>query len=164
MLLLLAEAEVEAGSIATAMAIVNEIRTRAGMRAQGPGTDRPSTAVPIDDPSITWADYRIGLYPAVLPQAEARQAVRFERRLELAMEGQRFFDLRRWALADQNIFPNTLNGYVNGVAGGAEENRRPYLLAAEPIVAKHLLYPIPAIQIQLSRVGEQSMLTQNPGW
>src|SRR5687767_8217387 len=164
MLLLLAEAEVEAGSIANAIAIVNEIRTRAGARAQGPGTDRPSMAVPIDDPSITWADYRIGLYPTTLNQNDARTAVRYERRLELAMEGQRFFDLRRWAVADQNIFFNTINGYVNNIAGGAEENRRPYLTAAEAVVAKHLLFPIPAIQIQLSQVGGTPMLTQNPGW
>jgi hypothetical protein len=166
MLLLLAEAEVEAGSTVNAMNIVNEIRTRAGQRAQGPGTDRANTAVPIDDPSITWADYRIGLYPTNLNQADARTAVRYERRLELAMEGQRFFDLRRWGVDDQNVFLNTINGYVNGIAGGAEESdaRRPYLKAAEPVAAKHLLFPIPAIQIQLSRVGEQPMLTQNPGW
>ena len=164
MLLLLAEAEVEAGSTVNAMNIVNEIRTRAGQRAQGPGTDRATTAVPIDDPSITWADYRIGLYPTNLSQAQARTAVRYERRLELAMEGQRFFDLRRWAIADQNTFLNTINGYVNGIAGGAEEVRRPYLTSAEPVAAKHLLYPIPAIQIQLSRVGGTPMLTQNPGW
>src|SRR5688500_5560090 len=164
MLLLLAEAEVEAGSIANAIAIVNEIRTRAGARAQGPGTDRPSMAVPIDDPSITWADYRIGLYPTTLNQNDARTAVRYERRLELAMEGQRFFDLRRWAVADQNLFFNTINGYVNNIAGGAEKNRRPYLTAAEPVVAKHLLFPIPAIQIQLSQVGGTPLLTQKPGW
>jgi hypothetical protein len=164
MLLLLAEAEVEAGVIGNALAIVNEIRARAGMRAQGPGTDRATTAVPIDDPSITWADYRIGLYPSFPSQDYARQAVRYERRLELAMEGQRFFDLRRWAATDLNIFLNTINGYVAGIAGGAERTRRPYLTSAEAVAAKHLLYPIPAIQIQLSRIGETSALTQNPGW
>src|SRR2546430_4003381 len=39
--------------------------------------------------------YSVGLYPAFASQAAARDAVRNERRLELAMEGQRFFDLRR---------------------------------------------------------------------
>jgi hypothetical protein len=53
---------------------------------------------------------------------------------------------------------------VNNIAGGAEKNRRPYLTAAEAVVAKHLLFPIPAIQIQLSQVGGTPMLTQNPGW
>ena len=38
------------------------------------------------------------------------------------MEGQRFFDLRRWDIAD-----DVLNGYLNGVAVGREETRRLYL-------------------------------------
>ena len=95
MLLLLAEAEVEAGSLENARTIVNEIRTRAGVKAQGPGTDRASIAVPINDPTITWAKYQICLYTTPFAsQADARTKVRAERRLELAMEGQRFFDLQ----------------------------------------------------------------------
>jgi len=31
-------------------------------------------------------------------------------------------------------------------------------------VARHSLYPIPAVQIELSKVGDTPMLTQNPGW
>ena len=70
-------------------------------------------AVPINDPSITWATYRIGPYTTPFAdQASARIAVRNERRLELAMEGQRFFDLRRWGIAEP-----TLNAYINGVGG-----------------------------------------------
>jgi len=155
MLLLLAEAEVEAGSLENARTIVNQIRTRAAARAQGPGTDRASIAVPINDPSITWASYRIGLYAAPFAsQAAARAAVRTERRLELAMEGQRFFDLRRWGVADQ-----VLNAYLT-----VEKSRRLYLGAAEPVGARHALFPIPAIQIELSKVSGEDRLTQNPGW
>ena len=154
MLLLLAEAEVEAGSIANAISIVNEIRTRAGQRAQGPGTSAANMAVPINDPSITWADYEIGLYPAGLSQAQAREAVRTERRLELGMEGQRFFDLRRWGTAVA-----VLNEYV-----AEERTRRAHLIAAEAFSAKHALYPIPAIQLELSKVGGQCTLQQNQGW
>ncbi|MEJ2504476.1 MAG: RagB/SusD family nutrient uptake outer membrane protein, partial [Gemmatimonadota bacterium] len=86
LLLLLAEAEVEAGDPEVARQIVNEIRTRAGQVAQGPVDNM---VVPIDDPSITWANYQIGTYPAgsFNDQAFARSAVRYERRLELAMEG-----------------------------------------------------------------------------
>jgi hypothetical protein len=159
MLLLLAEAEVEAGSLENARTIVNQIRARAGQRAQGTGVDRATIAVPINDPSITWANYRIGQYPAFASQAAARTAVRFERRLELALEGQRFFDLKRW-----NIAEATINAYMNGVAGGSEKSRRLYLAAAEPFTSRHLLYPIPAIQIELSRVEGEDRLTQNPGW
>jgi len=158
-LLLLAEAEVEAGVLDNARTIVNEIRARAGVRVQGPGTNRATIAVPINDPSITWAVYRVGLYPSFPSQAYARDAVRFERRVELAMEGQRFFDLRRWGIAEA-----TLNAYLNGQAGGAEETRRPHLAAAELFIARHRYYPIPTIQIELSKVGAESRLTQNPGW
>jgi hypothetical protein len=160
LLLLLAEAEVEAGSMENARTIVNEIRARAGVAAQGPGTDRATIAVPIDDPSITWADYRIGLYTTPwTDQAFARQAVRYERRLELAMEGQRFFDLRRWGTADVVI-----NGYLDGVGGGDERTRRLHLADAEMFTARHFLFPIPDLQLELSRVGGVEMLQQNTGW
>jgi hypothetical protein len=159
MLLLLAEALVETNNLPGAMAIVNEIRTRAGVTAQGPGADRASIAVPINSPSITWALYRVGLYTSFPSQAYAREAVRAERRLELAMEGQRLYDLRRWGIA-----ATTLNGYVNGIGGGAERTRRLYLAAAEAFAAKHNLYPIPQVQIDLSKVSGQETLTQNTGW
>jgi hypothetical protein len=164
MLLLLAEAEVEAGLLTNALTIVNEIRARAGVAAQGPGRaggapSRAEIAKPINDPSITWADYEIGLYPAFADQATARTAVRNERRLELAMEGQRFFDLRRWGIADQ-----VLNAHLTGVAGGAENTRRPHLANSEVFAARHRWFPIPAIQIELSRVDGTPRLTQNTGW
>ena len=93
--------------------------------------------MPINDPSIKWATYSVGLYPAFASQAAARDAVRNERRLELAMEGQRFFDLRRWGIADV-----TLNAYINGVGGRAEKTARTYLAAAEAFAAAyfHPLY------------------------
>ena len=155
MLLLLAEAEVEAGSLENAREIVNEIRTRASVRAQGPGVDRATIAVPINDPSITWATYRIGTYTTPwTSQADARTRVRAERRLELAMEGQRFFDLRRWGIAEA-----TLNAYLQ-----VEKTRRLYLTSAETYAARHRYYPIPPIQIELSKANGQTTLTQNTGW
>lgn len=159
-LLLQAEAEVEVGSLEAARTIVNQIRTRAGAKVQGPGTSAATIAVPINDPSITWANYKIGLYTTPFAdQGSARTAVRTERRLELAMEGQRFFDLQRWGQVDQ-----VLPAYVNGVGGGAEKNRRLYLGNAAPITARNYLYPIPSLQIDLSKGGAGGGLTQNPGW
>jgi hypothetical protein len=154
LLLLLAEAEVEAGSLDNARLIVNQIRTRAGVAAQGPGTDEATIAVPIDDPRITWADYRIGLYPSFPSQEYARSAVRYERRLELAMEGQRFFDLRRWGIA-----PEVLNDFI-----AVELTRRAHLAAADVVTDRHQVYPIPLVQIELSRVGGENRLQQNSGW
>jgi hypothetical protein len=155
LLLLLAEAEVEVGNLENARQIVNQIRTRAGVVAQGRGTDVATLAVPINDPSITWANYRIGLYTA--PWADqnfARAAVRHERRLELAMEGHRFFDLRRWGIAAQ-----VLTDYL-----AVERNRRSYLVGAAAFTDRHQRWPIPFIQIELSRVGGEDRLQQNSGW
>lgn len=161
LLLLLAEADVETGDLEGARTIVNQIRTRASVAAQGPGTDASTIAVGIHDPGITWANYQIGLYPSFPDQAYARNAVRYERRLELAMEGQRLFDLRRWGIADV-----TLNSYINGVGGGAEKSasRRLYKAGAEAFAAKHAWYPIPPIQIELSKVAGATTLKQNTGW
>jgi starch-binding outer membrane protein, SusD/RagB family len=157
LLLLLAEAEVEAGSLENARNIVNRIRARAGVAAQGPGGDAASIAVPIDDPAITWANYSVGEYTQPwADQALARNAVRYERRLELAMEGQRLFDLRRWGVA-----PAVLNDYL-AVEGTTA--RRAYLTGAAPVASRHNVYPIPSIQIELSRVGGELRLQQNPGW
>ncbi|MGH7447328.1 MAG: RagB/SusD family nutrient uptake outer membrane protein [Longimicrobiales bacterium] len=156
LLLLLAEAEVEAGSLDNARQIVNQIRTRAGVVAQGPGTSAANMAVPINDPSITWATYRIGTYPSFPSQAYARAAVRYERRLELAMEGHRLFDLRRWGTAH---LTEVLNSYIQ-----VERNRRPHLTAADVVADKHQTFPIPNVQIELSRVGGEDRLVQNTGW
>jgi starch-binding outer membrane protein, SusD/RagB family len=155
LLLMIAEAEVEVGSLENARTIVNQIRARAGQRAQGPGTTIANMAVPLNDPSITWATYRIGQYNTPWTNRDvARQAVRLERRLELAFEGQRLFDLQRW-----NEHAPVLNNYI-----AVEKNRRPHLQAAIQVADRHLAYPIPPTQIDLSRVGGEERLTQNPGW
>lgn len=177
MLLLLAEAEAETGDLSDSRAIVNQIRARAGVMVQGcgKGSDVKTQsdlvakypqcgsdsrlAVPLGDPSVTWANYKVGQYASFPSQQFARDAIRAERRLELAMEGQRFFDLRRWGIADV-----TLNAYINGVGGGAEKDRRLYKRGAEAFAARHRWYPIPAIQIELSRVAGEDRLAQNPGW
>ena len=177
LLLLLAEAEVERGTLANALTIVNQIRARAGQVAQGcgKGFDAKSDSIlkatypacvsdsrmvdtliqtaTIDSLRTPWALYRIGLYPSFPSQAYARTAVWYERRLELAMEGQHFFDLRRWGAAD-----TTIANYV-----AVEKNRIPYL-AGIAYAARNALYPIPEIQIELSKVGGQDMLVQNTGW
>ncbi len=72
------------------------------------------------------------------------------------MEGQRFFDLRRWGGAD-----TVVNNYIS-----TERARIPYLSQAANIfvLPKYGLYPIPQDQIELSRVGGQDRLVQNTGW
>lgn len=175
MLLLDAEAEVELGNLNAAQAIVNQIRARAGAVAQGCGPDSTShnayafctgkTAMAepmlpgatVDSLTTGWAFYKIGQYVTpwlTLGQAYARNAVRTERRLELGMEGQRFFDLRRWGIADTAVtnYATTETpriGYYAGVA------------YASP---KYDFYPIPSVQVELSKVNGTCMLVQNTGW
>jgi hypothetical protein len=155
-LLMLAEAYVETGNPEFARPLVNQVRERAGVAAQGPGDDRATIAVPIDDPSITWADYEVGLYPAgsFADVNYARAAVRAERRLELAMEGMRLADLRRW-----EILESTLNNYIQ-----VEQNRRSYLSAAAEVTGRYYSFPIPSVQIELSEVEGEQRLVQNDGW
>jgi len=45
-----------------------------------------------------------------------------------------------------------------------ERTRRLYLLGAAPFEPKHRLYPLPVLQIELSRVGTENRLVQNPDW
>ncbi len=94
-LLWAAECEVEIGSLEQARAYVNMIRSRA-MNGCTETIDSSS--------GLPSANYKMGLY--ITPwtnQGIARNAVRFERRLEFAQEGQRFFDLVRWGVADTYI-------------------------------------------------------------
>ena len=175
LLLLLAEADVETNNLGAALTLVNQVRARAGVAAQGCGatTDNDVAAtypqcdgddriaVPINDPKITWAVYRVGLYPSFPDQGYAREAVRAERRLELAMEGQRLFDLRRYGAAYASA---AINNYINGEGGGAEKTRVSYKGTAEAFTAKHVLFPLPTIQVDLSKVNGEDRLKQNPGW
>jgi hypothetical protein len=179
LLLMLAEADVETNNLPAAMDLVNQVRTRAGATAQGCGLPSDAAAaatelaawpqcandtrlaVPINDPSIGWAKYKVGLYTSFPDQNYAREAVRTERKIELALEGHRFFDLKRYGV---DYFKTTLNSYINGVGGGAEKNRRSYLLTADPVEDKHMLYPIPDREVQLSTVDGEERVPQNPGW
>ena len=181
LLLLLAEADVETNNLAQAMALVNQVRARAAVTVQGCGqgwdtktqaaliamypqcTNDKRLAVPMGDPSVTWAVYRISPYTTFPNQQYARDAVQTERRLELAMEGQRLFDLRRYG-----TFATVLNGFINGgPAGGGgpgEKSRRSFLTAATTVDAKHRFYPIPFQQIDLSKTAGTNTLQQNQGW
>jgi hypothetical protein len=101
------------------------------------------------------ANYVIGLYNTTWSdQAIARKAVRFERRLELAMEGHRFFDLVRWGVAAP-----TINNYLAG-----EKDRRAYLIGASFTAGVNEYYPIPEQQIILSSINGVPTLQQNPGY
>jgi hypothetical protein len=151
-LLMLAECEVELGNLERARELVNMIRTRAANCAQGPD----GGPVAIDDAGITWATYKVGTYDSPWTDANAaRKAVRFERKIELAMEGHRFFDLRRWGIAKDEIN----NKYLP-----VEKTKRTYLEASGGFEDRHALFPLPSVQIELSKKDGQEQLVQNAGY
>ena len=149
-MLMLAECEVEAGSLENARTLVNLIRQRAA-----------NPAGFVVTPGFT-ANYKVGLYTATwTDQAAARKAVHFERKLELGLEGHRFFDLVRWGEAKTTM--DAYFKYVSGTSNPSINNKRPYLAAPTvPVftVGKNEYFPIPQRQIDLA----SGTLTQNPGY
>lgn len=140
-LLLAAEAEIEAGSLLKAQEYINRVRARA--------------ANPAGFVQGAPANYKIEQYTVPFASQDvARNAVRFERRLELAMEGHRFFDLVRWGIADQ-----VLNTYL-----AKEKDRRTYKRNSAGFTkGKNEYYPIPNRVIEVARVNGNT-LEQNPGY
>jgi starch-binding outer membrane protein, SusD/RagB family len=141
----LAEVEIEIGSLEKAREYVNLIRARSA---------NPASWVKLPNGSNA-ANYVIGLYNTPwTDKAVARKAVRFEHRLEFAMEGNRFFDLVRWGVAAE-----TLNEYIR-----VEQNKRAYLRGVSFSKGKHEYYPIPNQEILNSKLDGKITLQQNPGY
>ena len=155
-LLMRAEIAVEDGDLERARELVNMVRERAGNCAQGP-VETGDVPVALDDESITHATYRVGTYDESWDnQDDAREAVRLERRLELALEGHRMFDLRRYG---QDYMINTMKEYF-----AVEAQRRTFLQSRNEPAPRHMRYPIPTAAIQRSTVEGRNTLTQNPGF
>lgn len=161
-LLMAAECEIETnGDLGKAKDYINLVRARAGKYVQGTGTSEatisqtlPAAVGDVVSASLNNTNYKIGLYPAFASQAAAREALRWERRLELAMEGHRYFDLVRWGVA-----ADVLNKHV-----AKEVNKMSSYIGSETFTAKHNLYPIPSVEIELSRINGVAQLKQNPGY
>src|SRR5690606_25234700 len=142
-LLMLAECEVEVGSLERARELVNLVRERAANCAQGP-VDGPLT-VPIDHASITWATYDVQPWPDPWTDKDlSRERVRRERRLELATEGHRIFDLRRWGILEETV--ENYRAYESTVINnvGGQDVRIADLDAAEDVQPRHYVFPLPS--------------------
>ena len=140
-LLILAEAYIELGQQDKALPLINKIRTRAAA-----STGRLKKA----DGSFA-SNYNIKEYSAAgWTKDFARTALQWERRLEFATEGSRFFDLVRWGIAEQ-----TLNAYL-----AVEKTKRTYLTTAKFTAGRDEYLPIPQSEITFTN----GLYKQNPGY
>ena len=147
-LLLKAEALIELASgtnAATDQSLV-EARTLVNMVRQRAANSIDGNYSPQDlDPGK--ADYYVGLYPTTgdgnlyWTKERARLAVRFERRLELALEGNRWFDLVRWG---NDYLVNTMNTYMT-----KESALRNYY-SGRSVSANEIFLPVPQAEIDNS--------------
>lgn len=142
-LLSYAEALVETGQINDALySAINQVRNRAGM------------------PDVDRSKYN--------NQSTLRELVRRERRVELAYEGLRRYDILRWGIA-KDVMSETIY-HMNGTMTSVKNSEGDYnvKLAFDPTdieevrtftVNKNELLPVPQTQIDLN-----GKLTQNPGY
>ncbi len=122
-ILMLAEAYNESGATAKAIDEVNKIRARAGMPGLNSGP--------------AWL--------SVSNKEEMAERIRRERAFELAGEGQRYWDLRRWGLLRQSVTDAT------DIFGD--------LMYTRSYQPRHELWPIPLVEME-----RNTNLTQNEGW
>ncbi len=139
LILMAAECEVEVGSLTKAQDYVNLVRERAAKSSTVMDGSKPAANYNISTYSGTWTD-----------KAEARTAVRFERQLELAMEGHRFYDLVRYGIADAVI-----NAFT-----AKESKIRTHLAGSTFRKGKDEYLPIPEFVINQSG----GTIKQNPGY
>lgn len=126
-LLMYAEACVETNDLAGAKNVLEQVRARA----------RGTAAILPAFPYGTYADN----------QADLRKAIRHERRVELAMEGHRWFDIVRWGVAKE-----VMDAYKATETPEAQAQMAPF------IAGKHELFPIPSQEIDLNP------MEQNPNY
>lgn len=155
-LLWAAEAAVETGQLEKARGYINQLRARAANPAGfQEGAIQGATRPEYTKTGSPAANYVIGEYTAPWTDAAvARKAVRYESRLETAMEGNRFFDLQRWGVQAQ-----VLNEYLQ-----RESRYRIYLQGKSFTSPKNEFYPIPTYAIDRSFLDGEPTLTQDPNY
>ena len=140
-LLMQAEAYIEMGQQALALPLINQIRARAAA----------STARLKKADGTFPSNYNVKQYTGIgWSQDYARTALQWERRLEFATEGPRFFDLVRWGIAEK-----TLNAYI-----AVEKVNRTFLATAKFTAGRDEYLPIPQAEITFTN----GLYKQNPGY
>lgn len=160
-LLWYAEALIETGDYQGARQYINQVRARAGngyVKAADPSTMAATTSPYVLDNKILGttqpnaaANYRIGLWPEsqFASKEGATAALRWERRIEMGMEGHRWYDLARW-----NIVADEITEYIN--------YEKQYLTKFDKSAynSEWVTMPIPYSEI----LTMDGVLVQNPNW
>ncbi|MDR1500688.1 MAG: RagB/SusD family nutrient uptake outer membrane protein [Tannerellaceae bacterium] len=151
-MLLYAECLANDGELSAAMGLVNQVRTRAGLDVN---IIKDADGKPV-------ANYKVENYPASHAAFSDKEtcikAVRMERKLELAMEGLRFFDLTRWG---GDYMAQQLSDYIDYEKGFLGK-----FAAAAKLPASKVMFPIPQNQIDMmgNDEGGQPYLVQPAPW
>lgn len=140
-LLMQAEAYIQLGDVMKALPIINKIRERAA---------KSTTRIKKADGTFA-SEYNVKPYSeSVWTKDFALNALQWERRLEFATEGSRFFDLVRWGIAEL-----VLNDYIS-----KEKDRRTFLATAKFTAGRDEYLPIPQAEITFTN----GLYKQNPGY
>ncbi len=140
-ILMQAEAYIQLGQQDLALPLINQIRNRAAA----------STGKLKKIDGTFASKYNTKPYSTTgWTQAFALKALQWERRLEFATEGPRFFDLVRWGIAEP-----TLNAYID-----KEKVRRSFLATAKFTAGRDEYLPIPQAEITFTN----GLYKQNPGF
>lgn len=131
--LLYAEALADAGQLSEAMEQVNDVRRRAALDVNIIKLENGQPA----------ANYKVAEYPtshaAFTSKDVCIKAIRIERKIELAMEGERWFDLVRWG---GDVMSSELKAYIN-----YEKQYIPKFAAASVLPAAKTMLPVPDDQV-----------------
>lgn len=139
-----AEAAIEQSDLETGRKYINIVRDRASKSKPVKWEDVPGSSKTGEA-----AKYKVGLYSAFASKDDAIRALRTERRLEFALEGERFFDLVRWGVAAEVI-----NKFLN-----KEKVFRTHLTNAHFVEGKNEYFAIP--QSIIDQCGAD-VIKQNP--
>jgi len=140
-LLMRAEAMAQTGKTADAIVLVNQVRDRAAGMAKN--------SIVANYPNKYGVHFAIGKYNGSYSKEEAMKIIKMERRLELAMESERFFDLVRWGDA-----ATVINRFYS-----SESEKMEFLKDSKFTANKNEYLPVPFEQLAASN----GHYTQNCG-
>ena len=132
-LLLTAECQIETGNLPGAMVNINLVRNRAA---------NPDGFVKESDGTTPAAFYDVKPDASFPDQDYARAALRMERKLELGMEGHRWFDLNRWGITVVEL--NRILDYERTMTWGRN------MYGNTKVGPEDVTYPVPQRQIDIS--------------